>query len=154
MSDRIAYRRLPGIALSPIRRRTLYQGPDHILAVRTTLYFQEYRRFYYRDIQAIVIAEYGSAWTFYLIASAIFLLVMFVLLGYSWHPVWAALSAIGCVACFLVGMRIPNCYCLLKTATTTERLPSLGRKSAAGKAIAILQPLILQAQSAPPQGGA
>ncbi|MBV8816712.1 MAG: hypothetical protein JO022_00070, partial [Acidobacteriaceae bacterium] len=70
MTERIDYRRLPGLTLAPTRRRTLYAGPDHLLSVRTSLFIQEYRRFYYRDIQAIVMTEHASAWIFYLFAIA------------------------------------------------------------------------------------
>ena len=91
------------------------------------------------------LTEIGN--TYYLYSSAIFLLLMFLLLGYSWHPFWAVLCGIGSAIAFVVGVRMPNCHCFLKTATTTERLPSLGRKGAARKALAILRPIIEQAQA-------
>ena len=147
MSEPTAYRRLPGTAAAPLKRRTLYLGPDHVLSVRSLGYVQEYRRFYLREIQAIVLAESGNSWAYYFHASAVFLLVISLALVYSSHLISAGLSGIGAALAFVLGMRTPNCACYLKTATTTERLPSLGRLSAARKTLAILEPLITQAQS-------
>ncbi len=142
----VVYRRLPGVAASPFRRRTLWLGPDHILSVLSLPFSEQYRRFYFRDIQAIVLAEAGNSWTYYLFASGAFLVLMFLLLGYSWHPVWAVICGAGALAAFTVGIRVPNCDCYLRTATSLERLPSLGRVRAARKALALLKPLIEAAQ--------
>jgi hypothetical protein len=142
----IAYRKLPGLAVAPFRRQTLWLGPDHVLSVRTLPFTEHYRRFYFRDIQAIVLTESGSSVAYYLYASAAFLLLMFVLLGYSWHPFWATLCGIAGTVLLTIGLRVPNCACYLQTATGVQRLPSLGRMRAARKALAILRPAIEAAQ--------
>lgn len=149
MTDRIAYKKLPGFASAPFRRRSLYAGPDHVLSVRSSAYMEEYRRFYFRDIQAIVLSEGGSGWSYYLLASAAFLFLMFLLLGYSWHLIFSGLCGAGALCAFVIGVRLPNCACYLKTATTTEPLPSLGRLRAARRTLAILRPLIETAQETP-----
>lgn len=143
----VSYRRLPGLAVAPFERRSLWLGPDHVLSVRTLPFSEHYRRYYFRDIQAIVLTESGSSWAYYLYASAAFLLLMFLLLGYTWHPVWAALCGITGTIFLTVGLRVPNCACYLQTATGVQRLPSLGRSRAARKALAILKPAIEAAQT-------
>ena len=74
------------------------------LSVRTMPFTEHYRRYYFRDIQAIVLTESGSPVAYYLYASAAFLLLMFLLLGYSWHPVWATLC--GITGAILLTLRI------------------------------------------------
>ena len=39
---------------------SIWQGADHLITAETTMASEEYRRFYYRDIQAIVIRK--TAW--------------------------------------------------------------------------------------------
>ncbi len=143
----MGYKKLPGLAILPFQRRSLWLGPDHVLSVRTLPLTEQYRRYYFRDIQAIVLTESGSSWAYYLYASAAFLLLMFLLLGYTWHPVWASLSGIVAAILFSVGLQVPNCACYLQTATGVERLPSLGRIRAARKTLAILKPAIDAAQA-------
>lgn len=142
----VSYRRLPGLAVAPFQRRSLWLGPDHVLSVRTLPFSEHYRRYYFQDIQAIVLTESGSSVAYYLYASAVFLVLMFLLLGYTWHPVWATLCGLMGAILFTLGMQVPNCACYLQTATSLERLPSLGRLRAARKTLAILKPAIEAAQ--------
>lgn len=142
----ISYRKLPGVAAVPFQRKTLWLGPDHVLSVRTLPFTEHYRRYYFRDIQAIVLTESGSSVAYYLYASAAFLLLMFLLLGYTWHPFWATLCGLTGAVLLTFGLRVPNCACYLQTATGVVRLPSLGRVRAARKALAIMKPAIEGAQ--------
>src|SRR5580704_1481082 len=50
------YRRLPGRRRGVINGSSLWMGSDHILMVKTAWFREEYKRFYLRDIQAIVVA--------------------------------------------------------------------------------------------------
>jgi hypothetical protein len=135
--------------VAPFQRRSLWLGPDHVLSVRTLPFTEHYRRYYFRDIQAIVLTESGSSWAYYLYASAAFLILMFLLLGYSWHPVWATLCGVTALVLLSVGFQVPNCACYLQTATGRERLTSLGRVRAARKTITILRSAISAAQIPP-----
>src|SRR5687768_10485412 len=49
------YRRLPGSARSVTGSIRLWQGKDHLLLCTSTSFSQDYRRFYYSDIQAITV---------------------------------------------------------------------------------------------------
>src|SRR5258706_15869107 len=48
------YVRLPGIGRGMIGIARLWLGHDHLLAVHSTGYSEDYKRFYFRDIQAII----------------------------------------------------------------------------------------------------
>jgi hypothetical protein len=49
------YKKLPGRHVSIFGVKCLWQGPDHLLWVEAALGQEHYRRFYYKDIQAIVL---------------------------------------------------------------------------------------------------
>src|SRR5438477_3941842 len=55
--DEKAYRRLPGREAGLLSYSRLWLGPDHLLLARTTFFSEEYKRFYFRDIQAFVIRK-------------------------------------------------------------------------------------------------
>ena len=48
------YRRLPGRKKGIIGIYTLWQGPDHLLTIDSKRFSEDYKRFYYKDIQAII----------------------------------------------------------------------------------------------------
>lgn len=152
------YRRLPGrgrrrggfLAFTSTRAG-LWTGKDHLLSVFSTGYTEEYKRFYYRDIQAIVTrkTKRGATWNF---VSALFL-SLFALLAITrttpavamvfWVPAGVFLFVLA--RNLLLG---PTCICHVQTAVSREELPSLGRERHARKAIALLKPLIEAAQGA------
>ncbi len=150
------YRRLPGrgrkrggfFALTPTRA-SLWAGREHLLYVFSTGYTEEYKRFYYRDIQAIVMRKTGrgSAWNFFSALS----LFLFALLALTRTTTAAAavfwiLSGLSLLVLAGNLLRGPTCVCHLHTAVSTEELPSLSRERNARKAIDLLKPLIQRAQ--------
>src|ERR1700690_2887131 len=64
MNPGTPYRRLPGWS-GLIMRKRLWLGPDHILLVSSKVLSEEYRRFYFADIEALVVAEIESPARFY-----------------------------------------------------------------------------------------
>jgi hypothetical protein len=143
------YRRLPGSGVSWFQSRTLWLGPDHVLSVHNTPISEEYRRFYLRDIQALVLAESRSSIAYYLAATAgvVALVTAGLLLNRYW--IWGALGLLISFILVRLSWSVPDCACYLKTATGVHRLPSLGKLRAARKAVAVLEPLIQAAQRAP-----
>lgn len=158
------YLRLPGrgrkrgsfFALAATRA-TLWSGNDHLLSVYGTGYTEEYKRFYYRDIQAFVMRKTarGAAW---ISVSALFL-VLFTLLALTGTPAnpagaalfwfWGlSLCGLSLIVLIVNLLRGPTCICHLQTAVSREELPSLGRVKYAKKALQILKPLIEEAQGA------
>ncbi|HYT61310.1 MAG TPA: hypothetical protein VEL06_14135 [Haliangiales bacterium] len=156
------YRRLPGKGL---RRQgnwiavtrtnsTLWLGKDHLLCVDSLGgYSEDYKRFYYRDIQAIITRETDS-WRngnlIFGIGSVLVTLVAWmtssgVVLGF-----WLGLAGFLFILLLINLLRGRTCACHLRTAVQTEHLPSLKRLRTARKAIALLKPLIEEAQGTIP----
>src|ERR1700684_1248315 len=51
------YRKLPGSRRGFFQKSSVWAGPDHLLLVRGSRFRDEYKRFYYRDVQAIAVAR-------------------------------------------------------------------------------------------------
>lgn len=150
-------RRLQGIISAGAARCRLWLGPDHLLSVDRIWTTEEYRRFYFRDIQAITVFKTkGSA-----IANTL-LAITLALIGLGFWLVatnassedervgwFISLSVIGTLFLVLFIMSLvrgTSCRCHIQTAVQTEQLPSLGRINNARKVIARLIPLIEQSQ--------
>lgn len=127
-------------------RKALWLGPDHILRVRTILFFEEYRRYYFRDIQAIVVTELSSSVAYYLYIAAALLAPAAAFLAYTQHLLWAVICALLAAGSALLGIQRRNCACYLKTSISTEALPSLRRLRNARKAVGIIQPEVDRVQ--------
>jgi len=146
---RKTYRRLPGRAAGLASYHHLWLGPDHLLSVRATGYSEEYKRFYFRDIQALIVRkterrEISSViFTLLAIGCGLFVLVTPLLM---WRGFWAVCTGV-VLGCLLVNwLRGPTCICHIRTAVQTEPLPTLKRLPTARKVIARLKPGIQDAQ--------
>ena len=143
------YQRLPGVGARGSHRIRLWQGPDHLLFVSSSLLGERYKRFYFADIQAIVIRK-TAAWLGWIIA----LLVMTAIFGLAGVGIseTAGRIVMFCIAgVFFLILAIhaalgPTCYCMIRTAVQTEELPSLKRVRNADKVVARIRPLIEIAQ--------
>lgn len=62
------YRKLAGGGFSAVLRHSLWEGPDHLLWVESAIFQEHYRRFYFQDIEAVVLHRTGrrTAWTWVL----------------------------------------------------------------------------------------
>ncbi len=132
MTPAISYRRLPG-ASGFIFRKRLWLGPDHLLLVSSNVLSQEYRRFYFGDIQGLVVAEIENAARFYgfvLAGIAFFFTLGLVATG---HYVWAVLCGLLAASLLTFAWTRPLVYCLLKTRVSTKHLSTLKNMEAAKK---------------------
>src|SRR3954468_9539443 len=140
----------------PFTWTTLWLGRDHILQVEHTGYSEEYRRFYFADIQSITMRKDKRAlqWTITFLvmiaAGAGLALYMGVsdgtpgalVLRYAvatWVALWLLLLVINLI-------KGPGCICYIQTAVQQEQLPSLKRVKKSRKIIARLRELIGSAQ--------
>jgi hypothetical protein len=138
MTNKSQYRRVPGRS-GLFVRDSLWISAGHLLSVRRNPFSESYRRFYFSDIQAIVITELPDLLSPYGYAAAGFLIVTAIALVYTRHPAWGSLCTIGALAAFIVSRRSANCACYLQTSVSTELLPSLRKRVDAGKAEALLK---------------
>ena|ERR1051326_841810 len=143
------YRRLPGRLAGAASYYRLWLGPDHLLSVRATGYSEEYKRFYYQDIQAIILRRTLAwrNWNFGLgTAAGLVCFVSVLSSGGVALGIWLSLAG-ALFLLFLVNLaRGPSCVCHVRTAVQTERLPTLGRVRLARKVIDRVRPLIERAQ--------
>jgi len=148
--------RLPGrryISLN-FTRNSLWMGKDYLLHVINRGYTEDYRRFYYRDVQAILMRETKVGLVLKIVLGFFAILNLFFLaLGrfvWRWDPVAMiplAISAGFWALCFLIELAAgPTCVCHLRTAVQFEKLPSLFRVRKARKAISILRSRIENTQ--------
>ncbi len=144
------YKKLPGHRRYSFRKHRLWLGRDHLLAVTTRMVVEEYRRFYYRDIKAIIINKLPR-WKIIIAAlgilTALFLLPAFVMSG-GWTIFWGILAGVSAIVFIQQLLYGTNSECYLITAVQNEKLPSLYRLRFAKKAVNRLRPLIEGTQGA------
>jgi hypothetical protein len=151
----IPYQRLPGRGTSLASYFSLYLGPGHLLLVSSTGFSESYKRFYFNDIQAVVVQRTGG-WH---VVSGIFgALSALCLAGWLLEArngvfsglaglVFGSIVTVLCVVPLLANLVLgPTCACQIRTAVQTERLPTLKRLRSARKVLATLKPLIAAAQ--------
>ena len=130
-------------------RTSLWQGKDHLLYLFSTGYTEDYKRFYYSDIQAITIRK-----TIRYMVWNIILLAFFVCFGAAAYScsekflvaslyTMAFFSFLFLVINLLMGQ---TCICQLYTQVSAEELYSLKRLRTAKKAINIITRLIEEKQ--------
>ena len=138
-----------GFAVISSSRSNLWLGPDHLLCVETEGYTESYKRFYFRDIQAITLrktARMGVIATVTGLLAGLFSFVALAVAAIEAKWVFGILAGI-CAIPFLLNLLYgPSCACRLQTAVQTEDMPSMGRVRRARKVIARLRPLIAGAQ--------
>jgi hypothetical protein len=148
------YRKLPGKGmkrrafLDIVRiRAQVWMGRDHLLYQLSTGYTEDYKRFYYKDIQAVTIRKTKR----FLIWSLVLPLLAFIcaVSGYNSEPFryayWVAAAFF--FLFFLIHFSLgPTCICRLHTYVSTEEIYSWKRVRTVRKAIAVIAPLIEASQ--------
>jgi hypothetical protein len=142
------YNRLPGKKRGIISINRLWAGPDHLLAVDSKGFYEDYKRFYYKDIQAFITrkTQQGKIQNILFgIITGLFLLFA-VLSGDGLAIFWGILAGLILILLLVNWLLGPTCISHIQTAVQSEKLPSLSRIKTAQKAINRLRPLIQEAQ--------
>src|SRR5438552_4520512 len=143
-----AYQRLPGREAGFLSYSRLWLGPDHLLLARTAFFSEEYKRFYFRDIQAVVTRRterreiLNVIFAFTMIVFGVLALVT----GSGWQAFFLVMAGTFVLALLVNWLRGPTCVCHVRTAVQTEELSPLKRFRAARKVIERLKPNIEKAQ--------
>jgi hypothetical protein len=156
------YRQLPGRGITVFQlsrivtdrtsrwrpRERLFQGPDHILQVAFIGFIESYKRFYYRDIQAITIRKthLGKIWN----GVCGFFIATFALPAFN-MPTDAAIgmwSVSGVFGIFLLFNLLagPTSACHIRTAVQVDLLAGVTRIRTARKLVRRIRPVIDAAQ--------
>ena len=145
MSSPSIYRHVPGSS-GLFVRKTLWFGPDHVLMVTSNVFSEQYRRFYFSDIQAFAAAEIENPARFYgWVLSAIAGVLVFALASVG-HGIWAVLMLMACGSLIAFAVTRPEMRCTLKTQVSTERLPSIKTRDGARGFVTALREEIEKAQ--------
>lgn len=147
------YRRLPGLGSGAFETVRLYAAADYLLQVSSSGFTESYRRYYYRDIQAITLREsmHGKVWNgVWGFIAFLFAIIALQVTIPSAMLVWWIVAGIFLFLLAVNVARGPTCVCQVRTAVQTRALPSLNRARRAGRTIAQLKPLIEAAQGAMP----
>ena len=145
------YHKLPGTKKGfLIGRYTLWQGVDHLLHVYSRVGLEDYKRFYFNDIQAIITRKTIAGKVQNIVLG--FLLLVFTLPAILndgvWSAFWAAFAGVLLIFLLINLHRGPTGETKLLTAVQTEKLHSLHRLKNAFKVMDGLQPHIQSAQGA------
>lgn len=142
------YRRLPGTGSGVFEHVRLYAGADHLLQVSSSGFTETYRRFYFRDIQAVTLrgSIHGKVWNGVWGFLAFLPAIVALQVGSPAAVVWWGITGIFLLLLAINVARGPTCVCQVRTAVQTRPLPSLNRVRRASKVIAQLKPRIETAQ--------
>jgi hypothetical protein len=158
------YQRLTGwrrgrrFSLTPSGASSLWLGNDHILKIDSAYFREQYKRFYFRDIQSIIVrrTRRREIWN---LALSLLTLVCIGLLAAAYTRSNMSLTlvmvfAVPLIVLFSVNnVRGATCAVSIRTAVQTEELPSLSRLERTQHVFARLRPLIAAAQADLPGGG-
>jgi hypothetical protein len=150
-----------GFAVAVTSRCSLWLAHDHLLFIDSNGYTETYKRFYFRDIQALTLAftQRRLLWNCIWGALAVVCLLVWTAVVLPSPAIGTAgwISGAGLALLFSVlllanNLLGPTCICQIKTAVQTEELAPLNRVGRARRVIARLRPLIRDAQrQLPPQ---
>jgi hypothetical protein len=152
-ASEIRYQRLTRL-FAGLKLSSLWLGPDHLLRVNSNGYAETYKRFYFRDIQLIIVQETKRRviWNAILAVPLLICLVGLVICLTSREQNGAAfitwLILFGIIFFFLLinNLMGTGCICYLRTAVQIESLPSLCRVPKTRRVLDKIRPLIIEAQ--------
>jgi hypothetical protein len=150
------YQRLPGrgprrrgLITFSFSRCSLYLADDHVLAVDSNGFSEDYKRFYFSDIQGIITrrTRRGGTWSIVLaLMIACSLMGALFLEKEAVRIFFWVLSGAFLVFLLVNAFRGPTCVCHILTAVQEDQLPSLNRLRVARKVIRTLQDAIESVQ--------
>ena len=148
-SESSTYQRLPGKKKGfLIGFHTLWQGPDHLLQIYSRLGVEDYKRFYFNDIQAIITrkTDRGKIQNFVLGALTGLFGLFAVTSGGGWSIFNAVIAGLMLLIWIINLLKGPTCETYLLTAVQTEKLHALHRLKTTQAVMKQLRSLIEQRQ--------
>jgi hypothetical protein len=143
------YKRLPGKKKNFLGGlNTLWLGADHMLSIDSKRVSEDYKRFYYTDIQSVVTRKtiHGKIQNLFLGLFCGLLTLLAAIIGGSWVIFFGIMAGLFLLILLFNCLLGPTCECHLRTAVQTEKLLSLNRLKYMRKAMDSLRPLIEKAQ--------
>ncbi|MFC1857271.1 hypothetical protein ACFL9U_04495 [Thermodesulfobacteriota bacterium] len=126
----------------------LWLGSDHLLLLDSKYYEEDYKRFYFKDIQSLLVrkTDFGKIQNIFLgLIGGFFILIAVATDGGASIFFWV-MSGLFFFVLLINTLRGPTCETILQTAVQTEKLLPLDRINNAQKTIIFLRPLIKKFQ--------
>ncbi len=153
----VPYRRLPGqtpwFRFSGVSApsTSLWLGPDHVLKVERSASRETYKRFYYRDIQAIVVEGSSRRSSVNIFNVGVIAFILLVAGVFSRFSAAGMITAAFFAAPFLLGLIInsalgPTAQAVLVTAVGTEPFSCFSRLERSTEAAALLATEVTKVQ--------
>ena len=149
------YKRLPGRKRKFVGKDTIWAGADHLLLVESTGMSEDYKRFYYKDIQSISITRTKTEIiknSFISVLALLFFLMASSFLK-SEEGLAIFLFIIAAVFFFFLVINLiqgASCICWITTAVQRVKLKPVNRCRQAAKMMTIIGPRIEQVQGVLP----
>jgi len=143
------YRKLPGRGRTWSGLCRVWLGEDHVLVVQASGYSETYKRFFFKDIQAIVVQRTHMGKTWNGIWGGLFLFFGILAAVGGEFVTSMVLLCIGAPFGVVLLMNLilgPMCVLSIRTAVQTEAISALRRLRTAEQFIARIEPLIVAAQ--------
>src|SRR6266851_2934651 len=150
------YRKLTRRARNLIGYSQLWLGPGHLLLVKSSRFIEQYQRFAFSDIQAIVITTLPDRTVFQVAGAAVAIAWISAVLAVTSlfaKAFFAITGALGLAAMLADIMRGPRCRCYLHTAVSRELLAPVSRTRTAAAFLSKLKPAIEAVQGSLPVEG-
>ncbi len=149
------YKRLPGTKRGLFHGASLWLAEDHLLAVNNWRFSETYKRYYYRDIHALIVTK-KPRWVvpvpwLILMCVAGFAALIFAVARAGLALEITSYGTLLLVLWLVVTALTRSCVCRIQTAVSCDALPSLYRLRAANKALAILEKVLEGVQGALPE---
>jgi len=144
----VRYRKLPGHRRGFLRSSSVWLGPDHLLAVTSLRFREEYKRYHLRDIEGIVIANRPR---FHLSTRAAVVGVLWLFQFPAWYAAPHGPAIVGAIGVALAAAWIYisaacSCTCRIHTAVSQDSLPSVYRTWTARKFLLAVEAEISKVQ--------
>lgn len=156
MSEPQEYKKLPGNTFDVGRfgKFSLWLTNDHLLHVRNRGDSEEYKRFYYHDIQSLLLRKTSKGTIlnviFGILSFACLAILALAVIRWKWQPfpliAWSVMTAIFLFSFLSNVLRGGTCTCHLQTAVHHQELRSLSRIRASMKALALVIERVEQTQ--------
>lgn len=126
---------------------SLWQGTDHLISVEANMTSEDYRRFYFRDIQAITVQKTGMSHVYSFLFGLPCVLALTVgTLGDTTELPWLIFSALAGLLLAVNLLRGPTCVCHIRTAVQSVRIRAFVRMRRLNRVLDQILPLIAESQ--------
>jgi len=131
-----------------IAHHRMWRADDHLLVVKSVGCAEEYKRFYFSDIQAVVLSRSSSYLLWALLLPVIAMFLSAFMIEADSRAFLGGLLAVTLVVWVVHLAKGPTCTCWIQTGINKERLRMFNRVRQANRFWQRIEPLLAEAQGA------